>query len=172
MLIPGNTWQQVWQTAKPVPARRQKRLFDDTREAEKILHFFETLAIGQIVRLTVAPLFHTAIVAMQAARAAEPRIRLANFEQLHGRLVATVCKLSREPWTDQGPAGGGSAASGGRSYSAQRWEHLLGEIQTLELLGARSRSLVDKLFDGQTEEMSEQVNESIYLIFYYSLGPI
>lgn len=23
MLIPGNTWQTVWSTAKPVPARRQ-----------------------------------------------------------------------------------------------------------------------------------------------------
>lgn len=23
MLLPGNTWQTVWETAKPVPARRQ-----------------------------------------------------------------------------------------------------------------------------------------------------
>uniref|UniRef100_A0A182W9Y2 Rab3 GTPase-activating protein catalytic subunit n=1 Tax=Anopheles minimus TaxID=112268 RepID=A0A182W9Y2_9DIPT len=35
MLIPGNTWQTVWEGARPIPARRQKRLFDDTREAEK-----------------------------------------------------------------------------------------------------------------------------------------
>ena len=27
----GNLWQEAWSNAKPVPARRQKRLFDDTR---------------------------------------------------------------------------------------------------------------------------------------------
>lgn len=27
MLIPGNTWQNVWNTAKPVPARRQVYFF-------------------------------------------------------------------------------------------------------------------------------------------------
>ena len=36
MRVPGNMWKEVWQTAKAVPARRQKRLFDDTREAEKV----------------------------------------------------------------------------------------------------------------------------------------
>ncbi|KAJ8320495.1 hypothetical protein KUTeg_002082 [Tegillarca granosa] len=35
MLIPGNVWVEVWNTARAVPARRQKRLFDDTKEAEK-----------------------------------------------------------------------------------------------------------------------------------------
>jgi len=29
MLIPGNTWQVVWETAKPVPARRQVFNFND-----------------------------------------------------------------------------------------------------------------------------------------------
>ena len=37
MQIPGNMWVEVWQTARPVPARRQKRLFDDTKEAEKVV---------------------------------------------------------------------------------------------------------------------------------------
>ncbi len=62
MLIPGNTWQIVWGNAKPVPARRQKRLFDDAKEAEKVIHFLESRNIGQIVQLTLACLFHTAII--------------------------------------------------------------------------------------------------------------
>lgn len=87
MLIPGNTWQAVWIAAKPVPARRQvlfylsscwlvpplrliftqflflqRRLFDDTREAEKVLHLLETRNIGQIVQLTIVPLFHASIL--------------------------------------------------------------------------------------------------------------
>ena len=36
MQIPGNMWVEVWQNAKPVPCRRQRRLFDDTKEAEKV----------------------------------------------------------------------------------------------------------------------------------------
>ena len=36
MRVPGNTWQEVWNTAKAVPARKQRRLFDDTKEAEKV----------------------------------------------------------------------------------------------------------------------------------------
>lgn len=65
MLIPGNTWQMVWKTAKPVPARRQKRLFDDAKEAEKVLHFLESRNIGQIAEITMASLFHSAIIQLQ-----------------------------------------------------------------------------------------------------------
>lgn len=36
MKIPGNMWSEVWQGARAVPAHRQKRLFDDTKEAEKV----------------------------------------------------------------------------------------------------------------------------------------
>lgn len=36
MKIPGNMWAEAWDTAKATPARRQKRLFDDTKEAEKV----------------------------------------------------------------------------------------------------------------------------------------
>ena len=36
MRIPGNMWVEVWQSARPVPVRRQKRLFDETKEAEKV----------------------------------------------------------------------------------------------------------------------------------------
>uniref|UniRef100_A0A3Q1KE33 Rab3 GTPase-activating protein catalytic subunit n=1 Tax=Anabas testudineus TaxID=64144 RepID=A0A3Q1KE33_ANATE len=39
MMIPGNMWVEAWQTARVTPARRQRRLFDDTKEAEKVLHY-------------------------------------------------------------------------------------------------------------------------------------
>ncbi|XP_037068586.1 rab3 GTPase-activating protein catalytic subunit-like [Pollicipes pollicipes] len=38
MRIKDNLWQEAWATCKPVPARRQRRLFDETREAERLLH--------------------------------------------------------------------------------------------------------------------------------------
>lgn len=39
MKIPGNMWVEAWDTARVTPARRQKRLFDDTKEAEKVTEF-------------------------------------------------------------------------------------------------------------------------------------
>lgn len=38
MKIPGNMWLEVWENARPVPARKQKRLFDDTKEAENVIY--------------------------------------------------------------------------------------------------------------------------------------
>jgi hypothetical protein len=36
MQLPDNLWIEVWQQARPVPVRKQKRLFDDGKEAEKV----------------------------------------------------------------------------------------------------------------------------------------
>jgi Rab3 GTPase-activating protein catalytic subunit len=36
MQLPDNLWIEVWQQARAVPVRRQKRLFDDGKEAEKV----------------------------------------------------------------------------------------------------------------------------------------
>ncbi|XP_065886522.1 rab3 GTPase-activating protein catalytic subunit-like isoform X3 [Dysidea avara] len=39
----GNTWLEAWQIAEPLPVSRQKKLFDHTTEAEKVLHYLESL---------------------------------------------------------------------------------------------------------------------------------
>lgn len=36
MKIPGNMWVEAWESAKATPVRRQRRLFDDTKEAERV----------------------------------------------------------------------------------------------------------------------------------------
>lgn len=61
MKIPGNIWIEVWKSAKPVPVRRQKRLFDDTKEAENVFEWLQSLNIGQIVEQTLPILFYSAI---------------------------------------------------------------------------------------------------------------
>ena len=61
MQSPGNLWLEMWKAAKPVPSWRQKRLFDDTKEAEKILHTFSSLKPGQIARLMIPAVFHASI---------------------------------------------------------------------------------------------------------------
>ncbi|KAF5293111.1 hypothetical protein FQA39_LY13721 [Lamprigera yunnana] len=61
MLISDNPWLQMWESAKPVAATRQKRLFDDTREAEKVLHFLESRTLAQLVDMLFPIISHNAI---------------------------------------------------------------------------------------------------------------
>ncbi|XP_030757831.1 LOW QUALITY PROTEIN: rab3 GTPase-activating protein catalytic subunit-like [Sitophilus oryzae] len=62
MQLEDNIWVEMWRNARPVPANRQKRLFDDTREAEKILQFLDFRTVGQIAELVVPILTHSAIL--------------------------------------------------------------------------------------------------------------
>ncbi|KAL4859894.1 26S proteasome non-ATPase regulatory subunit 13 A [Chlorella vulgaris] len=43
MASEGNTWQQLWAAAVPMPAAAQRPLFDAELEGERALHFLETL---------------------------------------------------------------------------------------------------------------------------------
>ncbi|CAH0392778.1 unnamed protein product [Bemisia tabaci] len=66
MQLPGNTWLEVWQTAKAIPARRQKQLFDDAREAEKVLHFLDShildsRPLANFAQLLLPTLSHVAL---------------------------------------------------------------------------------------------------------------
>merc|ERR1712227_950122 len=56
MTLPGNHWVEVWSSSQPEPVTRQKRLFDDTKEAEDILAHLEGANLAQICRL-IAPIF-------------------------------------------------------------------------------------------------------------------
>uniref|UniRef100_A0A182IXZ7 Rab3 GTPase-activating protein catalytic subunit n=1 Tax=Anopheles atroparvus TaxID=41427 RepID=A0A182IXZ7_ANOAO len=138
MLIPGNTWQTVWESARAVPARRQKRLFDDTKEAEKVLHFLESRTIGQIAQLSMATLFHVALLTLSSQTSPSERDAVPRFAETFEKLTASCCKLSREAWAADGP----------RISSAAKYEQLLGEMMQLECVVTQVRSLQRKLFDA------------------------
>lgn len=62
MLLPGNMWKEVWDTSIPVPASRQKCLFDDNKESEKVLHFFESHKnLADVFCLLLPTLIHAAL---------------------------------------------------------------------------------------------------------------
>lgn len=61
MQIPGNTWLEVWQVAKPVPAKWQRRLFNDTRESEKTLNFLESKNPREFIELLL-PIMSTCVI--------------------------------------------------------------------------------------------------------------
>lgn len=55
----GNIWSKSWNEAKPVPALRQKRLFDFTKEAEKVLHYFTSFSLESLVQHFMPILIHS-----------------------------------------------------------------------------------------------------------------
>lgn len=97
MLIPGNMWQTTWDQAKPVPARRQRRLFDDTKEAEKVLHFFELMSIGHLIQITISSLVHAVIEKLQEEVKELAEI-IPDWEIMLKKVIQNCCKLSREEW--------------------------------------------------------------------------
>lgn len=62
MLLPGNVWLEAWESARPISARRQKRLFDDTKEAEKVLHFLASAKTSDVILYLMPMLVHCAIL--------------------------------------------------------------------------------------------------------------
>ncbi len=66
MLQPDNLWVEAWLSTTPLPAYKQKRLFDDTREAEKLLHFLAGLSPCQLALLLMPSLLHSAIATIMS----------------------------------------------------------------------------------------------------------
>jgi Rab3 GTPase-activating protein catalytic subunit len=58
-------WVESWENAPPIPAYKQKRLFDDTKEAEKVLHFLSNLKPFELVLMLLPCLFHSAILSLR-----------------------------------------------------------------------------------------------------------
>ena len=143
-MIPGNTWQTVWNSAKPVPARRQKRLFDDTKEAEKVLHFFESQTLGSIGQLTVATLFHSAMLKLRNEMENVKEF-VPNSKESDEKLKLNCCTLSREKWND------------GKNLSKKKWEMVVNDMSEMELAINQARSILKKLYpekSGFSEEVS------------------
>lgn len=123
MLISNNTWIEVWESAKPVPANRQKRLFDDTREAEKILHFLDSRKMSQIGELVLPVLAHAAIYRL----AQEGTVGLPTASATVRHLIKSVEQLSR---------------SG--NVSQYRYEEIAREVALLEESISQVNSLLYK----------------------------
>lgn len=95
MMIEDNFWVQTWKSAKPVPANRQKRLFDDTREAEKVLHFLDSRNISQISEMLVPILCHAAIYKL-AEECQQISLKISDFDNRLRVLIKSAERMSRE----------------------------------------------------------------------------
>uniref|UniRef100_A0A914LZF3 Rab3 GTPase-activating protein catalytic subunit n=1 Tax=Meloidogyne incognita TaxID=6306 RepID=A0A914LZF3_MELIC len=51
MKLPGNLWQENWRMVRPIPASKQNRLFNETKEVEQILQHFSTIKLKDLIDL-------------------------------------------------------------------------------------------------------------------------
>ncbi|TYZ67092.1 hypothetical protein PybrP1_004689, partial [[Pythium] brassicae (nom. inval.)] len=93
---PPHLWQQMWASASPVPAARQRRLFDPLHEAEKAFHDLETLSPHELFHQMLAGVAASALFALESALPV-PRQALPAFDaamrSLHARCSRAVALL-------------------------------------------------------------------------------
>ncbi|XP_039258100.2 rab3 GTPase-activating protein catalytic subunit-like [Styela clava] len=97
MQIPGNLWQTMWNSAKPIPARRQKRLFDDTKEGEKVLHFLSSLQPKDLAILLLPICYHEAICVLQS----KSDSKVSSVPSLCNQILTQSSKLFQTHYKDK-----------------------------------------------------------------------
>lgn len=142
MLISDNTWIQMWESAKPVPANRQKRLFDDTREAEKVLHYLESKNLSQICEMLLPSLSHVAIYNLNKEITELVKI-LPNAKLNTEDIVKNVRLLTREP-----------------RILLKKYETVFQEISIQELFICQLKSIIFK-FNPSNSSSDEILNDFI-----------
>jgi len=84
-------WIEVWNSAKSVPVRKQKRLFDDTKEAEKVFEWLNMLTICNIVQELLPMLFYSSVLCVLK----ESKEIINDYEGLVDSLIDKTIKVTR-----------------------------------------------------------------------------
>lgn len=129
MKIPENIWVQLWESAGAVPAKRQRRLFDDTVEAVKTLNYLESRKISEIVELLLPSLTHA--ILFELGNNCKDKAGFKPLEALFKYSIGTATKLTRD------------------KSGAHMYKHFSGQIYNIELLMSQWDSL-KKIF-SQTD---------------------
>ena len=90
MRCEGNLWSSLWETARTVPARRQRRLFDDTKEGEKVMSFLTSLNPGDL-----ATILHPTLLQAGHYRLLEATEAHDLVSSLHSDTVKAIIQVSR-----------------------------------------------------------------------------
>ncbi|XP_039198299.1 rab3 GTPase-activating protein catalytic subunit isoform X2 [Crotalus tigris] len=124
MKIPSNMWVEAWETAKPVPARRQRRLFDDTREAEKVLHYLAIQKPADLARHLLSCVIHAAVLKVKEEESLE---EIGLVKKIIKQIISHSSKVLRFPNPED-----------------KKLEEIIGQIMNVEATIARARSLKAK----------------------------
>ncbi|CAL8267074.1 unnamed protein product [Lota lota] len=143
MKIPGNMWAEAWDTARSVPARRQKRLFDDTKEAEKVLHYLSVQKPADLTRHLLPCILHAAILKLKEEESVED---IPSVKKAVQQATSHASKQLRHPNPDH-----------------KKLEEVISQLVAVETVIARARSLKAKFGVGKAEagEDSEDLEKFV-----------
>ncbi|CAG0913610.1 unnamed protein product [Notodromas monacha] len=142
MNIPGNQWQSLWASSKPVPARRQRRLFDETREAEKVFHYLSTLNsdLGSVASLLLSTVLHCAIVKLLDEKK-KVKIKIPVVDALLANAINRFVPASRASQVDP-----------------VVYEEIINDVRNVEFIMSKAVSLQKKFLED-LGEISEDEGE-------------
>ena len=144
MRLADNLWANTWNSTQAIPSHRQKRLFDDTKEAEKVLHFFANLKPSRATELVFPVCVYDALLRLGRYRDSMRDI-LESLPSLCGQLEEKASRMFHQY---------GSSGTEANTFDPADMSDLIRQIAFAESLIERSRSLVYKfsaLDDAGTE---------------------
>ena len=155
MQASGNLWKDTWENAKPVPCRRQKRLFDDTREAEKVIQYLTTLRPGDVGQMLLPTFVHSALFCILQES-------FQDIPDVHEMLNESILKISQATRLHSAaevkhymPVGKGGGYENEFARRAFLFNDVIKLLCKVEVKMSRAYSLQTKFmknFGAQTEE--------------------
>ncbi|KAM4868133.1 rab3 GTPase-activating protein catalytic subunit isoform X4 [Urocitellus parryii] len=136
MKIPSNMWVEAWETAKPIPARRQRRLFDDTREAEKVLHYLAFQKPADLARHLLPCVIHAAVLKVKEEESLE---NISSVKKIIKQIISHSSKVLHFPNPED-----------------KKLEEIIHQITNVEAIIARARSLKAKFGTEKCEQEEEK----------------
>ncbi|XP_048339326.1 rab3 GTPase-activating protein catalytic subunit isoform X2 [Sphaerodactylus townsendi] len=136
MKIPNNMWVEAWESAKPIPARRQRRLFDDTREAEKVLHYFAVQKPADLAQHLLPCVLHAAVLKVKEEESLED---ITSIKKIIKQIITHASKILRFPNPED-----------------KKLEEIIAQIMSVEATIARTRSLKAKFGIDKCDQEEER----------------
>ncbi|XP_039990752.1 rab3 GTPase-activating protein catalytic subunit isoform X2 [Xiphias gladius] len=132
MKIPGNMWVEAWESARVTPARRQRRLFDDTKEAEKVLHYLAMQKPAELTHHLLPCILHAAILKLKEEESIEdiPSVK-KNIQQA----TSQASKLLHP-----------------HNHDYKKLEDFINQLMAMETVITRARSLKAKFAISEGEK--------------------
>ncbi|XP_039643316.1 rab3 GTPase-activating protein catalytic subunit isoform X2 [Perca fluviatilis] len=143
MKIPGNMWVETWETARVTPARRQRRLFDDTKEAEKVLHYLAVQKPADLTCHLLPCILHAAILKLNEEESAE------DIPSVKKNIQQSTCQASKllHPL----------------NHDYKKLEDFINQLMAMETVITRARSLKAKfaICEGAKGEDTEELEKFV-----------
>ena len=132
-----SVWKEAWYHAKPIPIWQQKRLFDDTKEAERVFHEFSQAKINRLVAMILPCLLHASYDRLLKCPDSQSEYIKSDLDKVY-QLLKDFCRyFSRE--TDH-------------------FKEVVDEIYAIEMYLSLFNSLRSKLYRGATLSLINSAN--------------